>query len=204
MMRNVVLIFAAIMLLDGCRSAYMSALPRYAPRMEKGVYPKMPPVERHTFYFYDIFVFDGAPHGTFISGVSDNPIKLDVGSKDVRDFATRFYRKAYYAPDVYFAHSSMYSRHLDNQEMEKIISREDCFYIECNIFENVKEYRSFLKDSTEIIVKSCIIDGYFWKCKGNERKTGMTTADYLSRRRDIKVRNTSYVIKSLISAKRPK
>mgnify|MGYP007016400574 CR=1 FL=1 len=206
MRNNIVMLFATIMLLDGCWSAYMSALPRYTPRMEKGVYPKMPPVERHTFYYYFIYVYgDSLLPGRFISGVSDNPIKLDVGSKDIRNFATRFYQKAFCAPyGVYSAHSSMYSRHFNDQEMENIISREDRLYMDSKIFENTNEYRFPLKDSTRIIVKNCIVDGYFWKCKGNERKIGMTTADYLSICRDIKVRNTSYVIKSLISAKRPK
>ncbi len=206
-MRNcLVLLFAAVMLLDGCRSLYMSALPKYPPHREIGVYPEMPPVERHTFYFYYIYAYgDSLLPGRFISGVSDNPIKLDVGSKDVRDFATRFYRKAYSAPtNAYSAHEAMYIRNPYNLEMEKIISRGDRLYMDSKIFENMKEYRFPLKDSTKIIVKSCIVDGYFWKCKGNDRLIGINTACYLSIRKDIKVRNTSYVIKSLISAKRPK
>ena len=206
MKNNIVMLFTAIMLLDGCRSAYMSVLPKYPPYKEKGVYPKTPPVERHTFYYYFIYAYgDSLIPGRFISGVSDNPIKLDVGSKDDRDFATRFYRKAYSAPySVYFAHRAMYSGNPYNLEMENILSRHDYFFIDSAIFENTNEYRFSLKDSTKIIVKSCIIDGYFWKCKGNDRLIGINTACYLSICRDIKVRNTSYVIKSLISAKRPK
>lgn len=203
LMRNAILIFAAIMLLDGCRSAYMSVLPRYTPRMEKGVYPKMPPVERRTFYLYEIYVYNPASHAHYIRGVSDCPVVVKgEGLANTKEFDKRFYQKAYFVPIIYFGHSSMYSEHLDDAEIVNMMSRADWMYIESEIYDKFQESDINLRDGSTLKVKCCIIDGFFWKRKSS--RMGVSSLDYLSIYRDIKVNRTSYVIKSLISAKRPK
>ena len=97
----------------------------------------------------------------------------------------------------------MYSEHPDNAEIEDIALGADWMYIESEIYDKFQESDINLKDGSTLKVKCCIIDGLFWKRKSSIR-IGVSSLDYLSIRRDIKVRNTSYVIKSLISAKRPK
>ena len=203
-MRNcLVLIFAAIMLLDGCRSLYMTTLPKYPPRMEKGVYPKMPPVERRTFYLYDIYVYNPASHAHYIRGVSGCPVVVKgCGLANAEEFAKRFYQKAYFIPSIISGHSSMYSEHLDNAEIENIMLGADWMYIESEIYDKFQESDINLKDGSILKVKCCIIDGFFWKRKSS--RMGVSSLDYLHNHRDIKINRTSYVIKSLISAKRPK
>ena len=192
------------MLLDGCRSAYMSVLPWRTPRMEKGVYPKMPPVERHTFYLYNIYVYNPASHAHYIRGVSDCPVVVKgCGLANTEEFAKRFYQKAYFVPAVNSGHSSMYSEYLDNTEIEDIALGADWMYIESEIYDKFQESEINLKDGSTLKVKCCIIDGFFWKRKSSIR-IGVSSLDYLSIYRDIKINRTSYVIKSLISAKRPK
>ena len=204
MKNNLILLFTAIMLLDGCRSAYMSVLPWRTPRMEKGVYPKMPPVERHTFYLYNIYVYNPASHAHYIRGVSDCPVVVKgCGLANTEEFAKRFYQKAYFVPAVNSGHSSMYSEYLDNTEIEDIALGADWMYIESEIYDKFQESEINLKDGSTLKVKCCIIDGFFWKRKSSIR-IGVSSLDYLSIYRDIKINRTSYVIKSLISAKRPK
>ncbi len=204
MRNNLVLIFAAIMLLDGCRSAYMSVLPKNLSRKEKGGYPKMPPVERHTFYLYNIYVYNPASHAHYIRGVSDSPVVVKGGGlTNTEEFAKRFYQKAYFVPAVNSGHSSMYSEHLDNTEIEEIALGGDWMYIESEIYDKFQESDINLRDGSTLKVKCCIVDGIFWKRKSS-RRIGLSSLDYLSICRDIKINRTSYVIKSLISAKRPK